>query len=53
MIEEGRLRTTPEGSLVYTDFGLDHCERLEETGFKTEVHKGKTYNVAYCSLKTV
>lgn len=43
--------TNSEGSLVYTDFGLDLAEDLEKIGFRTEVHKGAQYNVTFYSEK--
>ncbi len=41
--------TDPEGSLLYTDFGLDILEKLGEIGFETEMDKGRMYDVAFCS----
>ena len=41
----------PEGSLVYTDFGLDAPERLRELGFRTVVHHGYRNNVTIVSTR--
>ena len=43
--------TASEGSLVYTDFGLDLVDDLENIGFKAEVHRGVRYNVTFCAEK--
>ncbi len=39
-----------DGSLVYTDFGIDILEMLDDIGFTTE-YRGISYNVTFCSLK--
>jgi len=41
----------PEGSLVYTDFGLDLPERLRELGFRTSVHHGYRNNLTLASAR--
>jgi SAM-dependent methyltransferase len=43
--------TDSQGSLVYTDFGLDLVEDLEKIGFKTEVHQAMKYNLTFCAEK--
>ncbi len=43
--------TDPEGSLVYTDFGLDIVDELKKINFNTEVHHGVKYNVTFSSEK--
>lgn len=43
--------TDPDGSLVYTDFGLDIVDELSTIGLETEVHKGIRYNVTFCAGK--
>lgn len=42
----------PQGSLVYTDFGLDLPQRLAELGFETRVYYGPRYNVTFASQVT-
>jgi hypothetical protein len=41
----------PEGSLVYTDFGLDLPERLRLIGFRCAVHHGYRNNVTIVSTR--
>jgi SAM-dependent methyltransferase len=43
--------TDPKGSLVYTDFGLDIVEDLENIGFRTEVHQAMKNNLTFCAEK--
>lgn len=43
----------PNGSLVYTDFGVDLPERLREIGFRTVVHHGYRQNVTIVSTRPV
>lgn len=43
--------TDSEGSLVYTDFGLDIIDDMESIGFKTEMYRGVRYNVTFCAEK--
>ena len=40
-----------EGSLVYTDFGLDLPDRLREVGFRTTVHHGYRQNLSIVSTR--
>jgi len=40
----------PEGSLVYTDFGMDILTMLASVGFSTE-YRGISYNITFCSTK--
>ncbi|HEV2773125.1 MAG TPA: methyltransferase domain-containing protein [Thermoleophilaceae bacterium] len=42
----------PQGSLVYTDFGLDLPARLREIGFETRVYYGPRYNLTFASQVT-
>lgn len=39
-----------DGSLVYTDFGIDILNMLDHLGFSTE-YRGISYNVTFCSMK--
>lgn len=41
----------PEGSLVYTDFGMDLPERLRELGFSTVTHHGYRGAVTFVARK--
>ena len=41
----------PEGSLVYTEFGMDLPESLRELGFETAVHHGYRNAVTFASRK--
>ena len=41
----------PEGSLVYTDFGLDLPEKLREIGFRSAVHHGYRNNLTIVSTR--
>jgi SAM-dependent methyltransferase len=43
--------TDPEGSLVYTDFGMDLPEELRGVGFVTQVHHGHRQAVTFVSRK--
>ena len=40
-----------EGSLVYTDFGLDLPDRLRDVGFRTAVHHGYRENLSIVSTR--
>jgi len=41
----------PEGSLVYTDFGMDLPEALRELGFETTTHHGYRNAITFVSRK--
>jgi SAM-dependent methyltransferase len=41
----------PEGSLVYTDFGMDLPESLRELGFETSTHHGYRNAITFVSRK--
>jgi SAM-dependent methyltransferase len=41
----------PEGSLVYTDFGMDLPDRLRALGFVTTTHHGYENGIAFVSRK--
>ena len=43
--------TDPNGSLVYTDFGMDVPEQLREIGFETQTHHGYRMAVTFVSRK--
>jgi hypothetical protein len=43
--------TDPQGSLVYTDFGLDIVEDLEKIGFRTEVYQAMKNSLTVCAEK--
>lgn len=43
----------PNGSLVYTDFGMDLPERLNELGFETSTHHGYRNAITFVSRKPV
>jgi SAM-dependent methyltransferase len=43
--------TDPQGSLVYTDFGMDLPEQLREIGFETCAHHGYRNAVTFVSRK--
>jgi len=42
----------PQGSFVYTDFGLDLPDHLREIGFETRVYYGPRSNVTFASQVT-
>ena len=41
----------PQGSLVYTDFGMDLPENLRELGFETVTHHGYRNAITFVSRK--
>jgi SAM-dependent methyltransferase len=41
-----------DGSLVYTDFGMDILQMLDGLGFDTE-YRGISYNITFCSQKPI
>ncbi|MDQ3729972.1 MAG: hypothetical protein M3355_10330 [Actinomycetota bacterium] len=41
----------PDGSLVYTDFGLDLVEELERIGYDVTVYMGEKYNVTFSTAR--
>jgi SAM-dependent methyltransferase len=43
--------TDPNGSLVYTDFGMDLPEELRRIGFETVVHHGYEHAITFASRK--
>ena len=43
--------TDPQGSLVYTDFGMDLPETLRELGFETVTHHGYRNAITFVSQK--
>jgi SAM-dependent methyltransferase len=43
--------TDPQGSLVYTDFGMDLPESLREVGFETTTHHGYRNAITFVSRK--
>jgi SAM-dependent methyltransferase len=43
--------TDPQGSLVYTDFGMDLPESLREIGFETVTHHGYRNAITFISRK--
>jgi len=43
----------PNGSLVYTDFGLDLPDRLREIGFRSAVHHGYLQSITILSTRPV
>jgi SAM-dependent methyltransferase len=43
--------TDPQGSLVYTDFGMDLPESLRELGFETVTHHGYRNAITFISRK--
>jgi SAM-dependent methyltransferase len=45
--------TDPQGSLVYTDFGMDLPEQLREMGFETATYHGYRMAVTFVSRKPV
>lgn len=43
----------PEGSLVYTDFGMDLPEQLREIGFRAAIHHGYRQNVTIVAERPI
>ena len=42
----------PDGSLVYTDFGMDLVEELDRSGYETTVYYGLKYNVTFSAARS-